>query len=70
MSDDHFADRNLTPEIPRLPAPAAVMRGLRRRRIPGSDTSPAAAAAAHGPLGAVSPDPGDRTAKDTSRTPR
>ena len=70
MSDDHFADRNLTPEIPRLPAPAAVMRGLRRRRIPGSDTSPAAAAPAHGPLAATSPNPGDRTAEDPSRRPR
>ena len=69
MSDDHFADRNLTPEIPRLPAPAAVMRGLRRRRTPQSDAL-LAAAPAHGPHAAGSPNPDDRTAEDTPRRAR
>ena len=45
MSDDHSTDRDRTPEIPRLPAPPAVMRGLRPRRIPPTDTSPSAAPA-------------------------
>ena len=70
MSDDHSTDRDPTPEIPRLPAPPAVMRGLRPRRVPPSDALPAAAPA-HGPLTAGSPDPGVRTAEDSlSRRPR
>jgi hypothetical protein len=69
MSHDHRAGRKEGPEMPRLPAPPAVMRGLRPRRIPLSGTWPAAAPA-HGPLAACSPNPGDRTAEDTSRRPR
>jgi len=69
VSDDHSTDRDPTPEIPRLPAPPAVMRGLRPCRILATDTSPASAPV-HGPLTAASPDPGDRTAEDTSRRAR
>ena len=63
MSDDHSTDRDPTPEIPRLPAPPAVMRGLRPRRVPPTDALPAAPATR--PLTAGSPDPGVRTAEDT-----
>ena len=66
MSDDHCTDRDPTPDIPRLPAPPAIMRALRRPPIPPTDASPAAAPA-HGPIAAGSPNPGDRTAEDTSR---
>jgi hypothetical protein len=69
MSEVRSTDRDPTPELPRLPAPAAVMRGLRRRFVPASDASPTAARA-HGPLAAASPDPGDRTANSPSRRPR
>ena len=66
MTDDRATDPDPTPNIPRLPAPPAIMRGVRRPCIPPSDVLPAAAPA-HGPLAAGSPSPGDRTAEDTSR---
>jgi hypothetical protein len=69
MSDDHSTDHNTRPGIPRPPAPPAVMRGLRRRRTPQSDALPAAAPA-HGPHAAGSPNPDDRTAEDTPRRAR
>jgi len=69
MNDDHETDRDPTPELPRLPAPPAVMRGLRPRRTLSTDTLPAAAPA-HGPLAATPPDPGDRTANSPSKRPR
>ena len=69
MSQDHRADRDARPETPRLPAPPGVMRGLRARGIRPSDTL-LAGTPAHGPLAAGSPNPGDRTAEDTSRRPR
>ena len=69
MSEVHSTDRDPTPELPRLPAPPAVMRGLRRRPVPASDASPTAAPA-HGPLAAGSPNPGDRTANSPSKRPR
>jgi hypothetical protein len=69
MSDTRSADHDPTPEIPRLPAPPAIMRGVRPRHVPTSDTLPAAAPA-RGPRAAGSPNPGERTAEDPSRRPR
>ena len=69
MSKVHSTDRDLTPEIPRLSAPPVVMRGLRRRRISPTDTSPSAAPV-QGPLAAASTNPGDRMAEDPSRRAR